>query len=203
MKHTSISIIVFSLFWLAACNPQTPLPSQPGSIQDSPSSAAAYLARGDQYFGLKDYDRAIADYSQAIFLMPDFAEAYNNRGLAYALKGKDNMVKAIADYSQAIQLRPDYAYAVNNRGVAYMASGHPEDALQDFDRAIQLQPDFPQAHSNRGNYYLRDYRYGPAFIDFLYAEKILVLYSVIAFVGLLLLGIFIYRKARRSMVKKR
>jgi len=59
-------------------------------------------------------------------LKPDYAEAYNNRGLAYSLSSKSEMENAIVDYTQAIQLRPDYACAYNKRGVAYMANGHPD-----------------------------------------------------------------------------
>ena len=36
----------------------------------------AGIAYGDK----GDYDRAIADYDQAIQLKPDFVDAYNNRG---------------------------------------------------------------------------------------------------------------------------
>ena len=33
-------------------------------------------------------DRAIEDYNRAIELKPDFADAYNNRGIAYSKKGE-------------------------------------------------------------------------------------------------------------------
>jgi tetratricopeptide (TPR) repeat protein len=151
---------------LSACSSQVATPPQPVTALSSLDSAEAYLARGDQYSTIKDYEHAIADYTQAIRLKPDLAEAYNNRGLAEALEWKDGMTDAIADYSQAIKLRPDYAYAYNNRGVAYMASGHPDEALRDFNYAIQFQPDFPQAYSNRGNAYLRKGHLILAIIDF-------------------------------------
>src|ERR1700730_12190577 len=35
----------------------------------------------------KDYDRAIADYNEAIRLDPKYAEPHNNRGNAYSDKG--------------------------------------------------------------------------------------------------------------------
>jgi lipoprotein NlpI len=153
-KLLKILVILVELY-LSACSPQLPA-SPPPSITGGPlDSAQAYLMRGDQYSGIKDFEHAIADYGQAIQLKPDYAEAYNNRGFAYSIFGKVDMPKAIADFSEAIRLRPAYAYAYNNRGVAYMASGYPDQALSDFNRAIQLQPDFPQAYSNRGNAYLR------------------------------------------------
>ncbi len=153
MKRLSVLMIaILGGLCLSSCSSQIPATPSPLSIVAGPlNTAAAYLARGDRYSDLKDYDHAIADYSQAIRLKPDYAEAYNNRGLAFALSSKREMASAIADYDQAIQLRPEYAYAYNNRGVAYMASGQPDAALHDFDRALQLQPNFPQAYSNRAN----------------------------------------------------
>jgi len=54
-------------------------------------------------------------------LKPDYAEAYNDRGFAYYLKG--NPERAIADYTRAIEPRPNYPKAYNSRGVVYMAHG--------------------------------------------------------------------------------
>ena len=51
------------------------------------ADAVAYLARGDGYADNRDYERAIADYDEALRLRPDWAEAYNNRGYAYYWKG--------------------------------------------------------------------------------------------------------------------
>ena len=47
------------------------------------------------------------------------AEVFNNRGVAYRLKGDHE--RAIADYGQAIKLNAKFAAAYNNRGVAYDA----------------------------------------------------------------------------------
>ena len=45
--------------------------------------AIAYYNRGVAYANKGDYERAIADFGQAIRLRPDYAEAHYNRGLAY------------------------------------------------------------------------------------------------------------------------
>ena len=44
---------------------------------------AAYINRGHAYINKGDYDRAIADYTEAIRLDPKYAIAYGNRGKAY------------------------------------------------------------------------------------------------------------------------
>ena len=53
-------------------------------------SAASYLQRGGEYFSQGDLDRAIADYNIAITFDPNYAKAYNNRGLARWTKGEVN-----------------------------------------------------------------------------------------------------------------
>src|SRR5262245_26279051 len=124
--------------------PQTVAPTK------SSSDAAAYLKRGEDSSGVRQYDSAIADYTKAIDLKPDYAEAYNDRGFAYYLKG--DFERAISDYTRAIELRPDYPKAYNSRGVVYMQAGYgPAKSVPDFDRAIKLKPDFRYAYINRAN----------------------------------------------------
>jgi tetratricopeptide (TPR) repeat protein len=66
-------------------------------------SSDVYYARGQTYLALKQYSKAVADFTAAIGLRPDFADAYYNRGLAYdRLKQHD---KAAADYSEVIRLK--------------------------------------------------------------------------------------------------
>jgi hypothetical protein len=121
----------------------------PGSAAD----AEFYLKRGENFGGVHDYDQAIADYNTAIRLKPDYAEAYNDRGFAYYMKGgKAPSQRAIADFTRAIELRPNYPKAYNSRGVMYMAGGYARaKAIADFDRAIELKPDFRYAYINRAN----------------------------------------------------
>ena len=62
--------------------------------------ATIYFYRGTAYGYKKEYDRAIADFNQALLLNPKYAYAFNNRGSAYELKG--DKVKAIESYRQAL-----------------------------------------------------------------------------------------------------
>ncbi|MGL5059475.1 MAG: tetratricopeptide repeat protein, partial [Microcoleus sp.] len=110
--------------------------------------AAIYFYRGTAYSRKGEYERAIADYNQAIQLNPKLAEAFYNRGTAYSNKGEYD--RAIADYDRAIQLNPKYAKAFNNRGTAYSNKGEYDRAIADYDRAIQLNPKLAEAFNNRG-----------------------------------------------------
>lgn len=118
--------------------------------KESVQPAQSYLERGEALSETRAYSAAIAAYSNAIQLKPDFAEAYNDRGFAYYLSG--NAERAIADFTRAIELRPNYPKAYNSRGVVYMSNGYESSkAIADFDRAIALKPDFRYAYINRAN----------------------------------------------------
>jgi tetratricopeptide (TPR) repeat protein len=60
--------------------------------------------QGNAYFDNKQYERAIADYTQTVALDADFALAYYNRGLAWERLG--NPTAAAGDYQRALTLDP-------------------------------------------------------------------------------------------------
>jgi tetratricopeptide (TPR) repeat protein len=53
-----------------------------------------------------DYNQAISEFTRAIELKPDYAEAYKGRGDTYYRQKEYD--KAIADWEQAIKLDPSY-----------------------------------------------------------------------------------------------
>ena len=95
-----------------------------------------------------DYAKAISDFSLAIRLDPNYAPAYNKRGIAY--EKQRNFDKAISDYNEAIRLDPNLALAYVGRGNAYYGQGNLDKAMSDYDEAIRLDPNFALAYNNRG-----------------------------------------------------
>lgn len=69
-----------------------------------PDYAEAYLNRGLTYRRLKQYDRAIADYSKVMQLAPRASVPYYNRALAHAQKG--DFKRALADVDRYIAMKP-------------------------------------------------------------------------------------------------
>jgi lipoprotein NlpI len=110
-----------------------------------------------------DHDRAIADYNEAIRVKPDYADAFNNRGVTYDHKGDHD--RAIADYTEAIRIKPDYAAAFNNRGLAYYSKGDYDSAIADYAAAIRLAPNYTAAFNNRGLAYVLKENYEAAIAD--------------------------------------
>ena len=106
-----------------------------------------FYNRGIAYAKKSQYDRAIADFNQAIRLNPDSIFALNNRGAAYARKGQYD--DAIADFNEAIRIDASHGVTYNNRGIAYAKKGQYDRALEDFDQAIRFDPKDTSAFKNR------------------------------------------------------
>ena len=67
--------------------------------------------------GTISYDTAIANFTKAIELYPDFANAFHSRANAYYEIA--DYPRAIADYTQAIKLNPNASNSYWGRGAAY------------------------------------------------------------------------------------
>lgn len=102
--------------------------------------------KGLELLGQQRYDEAIQAFSTAIEIIPQDYQAYNYRGIAWALKG--NYDKALADYDKALEIRPRYAEAYNNRGFAKTQRGDLNNALNDYARALKINPFFVDAYNN-------------------------------------------------------
>ncbi|GHU23417.1 hypothetical protein FACS1894172_08170 [Spirochaetia bacterium] len=80
------------------------------AIRLDPDNAGYYISRGNVYHNNKgDYDKAIADYSEAVRLEPRSAAHYAFRGNSY--NTKKDYDRAIADLIVAITFSPDYQWA--------------------------------------------------------------------------------------------
>lgn len=115
-----------------------------GAVEDYTKSLAekkdvnANYNRGLAYYKLRNYDAAIADFSEVINNNPEDSEAYYNRGLAKY--GKEDDKGALADYNMAIRLNPNYANAYYGRGSAKYQLGNYEGAIADWNKSIELEP---------------------------------------------------------------
>ena len=101
-------------------------------------SAADFFAQGDYEYDQGNCAAAITDFTRAIALNPQLAEAYNNR--AYANMALQNYAAALPDLDQAIALRPDYVNALMNRGDIhnYYYDIDYDQAVADYDRVLAL-----------------------------------------------------------------
>ena len=68
------------------------------TIQTMQSPAKSALQQGNFWMTLRQIDKAIVSYSSAIKLNPNYADAYNNRGVAY--DKQDDIDRAIDGLQQ-------------------------------------------------------------------------------------------------------
>ncbi|MEE9913816.1 MAG: tetratricopeptide repeat protein [Deltaproteobacteria bacterium] len=100
-----------------------------------------------------DQKKAIGYLNNALRLQPNYADAYNDRGIAYTQLGQNE--QAIKDFNEAIRLKPDNVNAYNNRGIVYFNLGQYQRTIEDSNEAIRLKPDNVNAYNNRGASYLK------------------------------------------------
>ena len=116
------------------------------------NKGVAYQKSGDEInnFEEKDkhYQQAIEHFTNALQLMPEFAEAYIDLGFAYFSKGELDI--AIDNYNKAIELDSQLARAYNHRGNAYQERNETDRAIKDHNRAIELDPNDAIFYNNRG-----------------------------------------------------
>ena len=118
-------------------------------VSEQELAAQQWFERG---FDAVDTGEQLRCYTEAIRLKPDFADAYNNRGVTRKALG--DMAGAIQDYMEALRLAPQMDEAYNNRATARSLTGDLDGALQDYTEAIRLNPQNALAYYNRGNAYL-------------------------------------------------
>lgn len=113
--------------------------------------------------------RAIADFSAAILLAPDLAEAHVRRGLLYARRG--NHDATIADLNNALRLDPNiggfYNFRVyQSRGVAHFHRGEYDRSIADHTEEIRLTPHYADGCLSRAAAYFANGNADQAILDF-------------------------------------
>jgi tetratricopeptide (TPR) repeat protein len=99
-------------------------------------SAENSFARGMDKSRNGDSDGAIRDFSEAIRLNPNYADAFVQRGNARFKNGNPDL--AITDFSDAIGIDARNAAAFKARGMARLYNADEESALEDLSKAIQI-----------------------------------------------------------------
>jgi tetratricopeptide (TPR) repeat protein len=110
---------------------------------NEPKDAEGWRLLGDEYITQEKYDEALAAYTKAIELEPNFARAFSNRAIVYELQGKLN--DALVDYSRAIELNPtgqlpEEGYYYYRRAGLYNIMKKYDLAKANYTKAMYLNP---------------------------------------------------------------
>jgi len=163
------------------------------SEQTTPQTAGTFIDRGILFASRGDYEKAIADFDEALRLDPNLVAAYMLRGMALLasvsyvdeIRGNfeevitistyDQQVsarqaqiydQAIENYTQAIRLDQNNALAYRRRGKVYELKGDNDRALADYNQAIRLNPNNAVAYTGRGLVYENKGDYDRAIADY-------------------------------------
>ncbi len=97
----------------------------------------------------KIYEEGISELEKAVKILPAFASAYTQMGVAwYRMR---NFEKAIENYNKAAELRPSDAITLNNIGTVYFEWKKYPEAKEKFQQAVLVDVRFVDAHMNLGS----------------------------------------------------
>lgn len=94
--------------------------------------------RGLQLYREKRYDEAVAQFTEALKLRPDFAQAANNLGFVYYRQQR--YAEAARWLENTLKIDPSRAVAYLNLGDAYLHGGDHARAKQAYNTYLELQP---------------------------------------------------------------
>ena len=118
------------------------------STQDSETRGSALGRRALAYYQRGEYEKSMADYTQAIALNPRQSSRFVGLCLNYAKMKDDD--RALANCNEAVRLDPQSTNALLNRAFVHSVKRNYESAIADYDRVIRLDAKSAMAFYNRG-----------------------------------------------------
>ncbi len=100
--------------------------------------SAQFIKQGNTHLNHGNTEAALERFSMAIEMDPDFAEAHNQRAIAYCLA--DRFEEAIQDYQATLQLAPLHFVAMANLGHCYCNIGDFARARHYYQQALAINP---------------------------------------------------------------
>jgi tetratricopeptide (TPR) repeat protein len=96
------------------------------------------LCRGAKAISRREFDTAIAHCTRAIEIDPTFAEAYNQRAIAYYLQEKYE--ESILDCQRSVERMPCHFGAWAGMGHCQAHLGHLAEARESYEKALEINP---------------------------------------------------------------
>ncbi|MDA1317041.1 MAG: tetratricopeptide repeat protein [bacterium] len=117
----------------------------------SPSDPKTHNNLGDVYTRQGDYNRAAEEFSRAIELNPNYADAYHNLGNVYQQVGSP--AAALELYNHAYEINPNLWQSLQQISIIYFQHQEFNRALEYMNKALQVSPNNPLLHNNLGIMY--------------------------------------------------
>lgn len=116
-----------------------------------------FKERGKRFYTQRQYAKAVAEYSEAIRILPDYMAFYDLRARAYMRSKK--YLQANADFTRAIRSaktqreKAHLPILYQLRGLSYAILGKYSKGLRDLNTSIKLNPRFALAYKIRSVLY--------------------------------------------------
>ncbi len=108
------------------------------------SEAEKYVNKANSFIANQNYEAAVEILDECIEEFPDYAEAYNKRGMALDYLGE--YFDAKKNYKTAIELDPEFAQAYVNLGNSFSNMKSYSEAIYCYEKAIELKPSLARVY---------------------------------------------------------
>lgn len=109
------------------------------AVQAAPEHLQFRTKLATAYTADRQLDRALQIFNAVVNDHPFHADALNNRGFAYAMKG--DFEQAEKDFQRALAMNPDLEQALANLASLYINTERNDDARLYLERLIEMDPD--------------------------------------------------------------
>ena len=126
--------------------------------------------RGILYLEAREYDKAIADFSEALRQKTDFLIAMENRSIANQAAGRPD--PALADLAEVMRRDPKNARHYVRRAQLHGMKQEFDESFKDFDMAVSLEPKNAEFLVQRGDLFAERKQFAKAYDDYAAAAKL-------------------------------
>ena len=108
-----------------------------------------YIRKGNEFYKLKQYDKAINEYDKALQISPNNTTAKFN--MANALYKQAKQTEAIRVYADVTNTAREASFRSKNfynEGVVYTRQKKLEESIEEYKNALRLNPDDQEAREN-------------------------------------------------------
>lgn len=123
-----------------------------------------FFLMGNQALKDNNTKEAIRLYSESLTLDPDYADAFNNRGIAHMKRG--DAASALLDFNQAILIDPTNIGYVWSRAEAYAGANRYDKAIGDITVVRRNFPDSANVYFSEGIIHFQFQQYALAEASF-------------------------------------
>lgn len=116
--------------------------------EETKAMANTLKAEGNKAMAVKDFDTAIAKYTDAITLDPSNVVFLSNRAAAYSSSSQH--AKAVEDAKAAIALDPKFSKAYSRLGLAEYALGNAKGSMEAYKNGLEVEGSLPSDAMKRG-----------------------------------------------------